>query len=159
MAKFTFQLEGVLRQRKNAEQQRQRELAAIAAIVAAHEAELRKVDGEVRASEQDLRDNRLTGKLDLPFLASHRRFSFAMQRKAVNIAQQIATVRKQLDEARRNLVDAAKARKAIEKLRENQFNNWRADMARRETAQLDEIAMQMAFEPIASPTDEPAGVA
>jgi flagellar protein FliJ len=158
MAKFVFQLEGILRQRKNAEQQKQREMAAIAAIVAAYEAELRKVDAEVRASEQDLRDNRLLGKLDLPFLAAHRRFSFAMQRKAVNIAQQMATVRKQLDEARRILVDAAKARKVIEKLRENQFTNWRQDMARRETAQLDEVAMQMAFEPIPSSVNEQAGV-
>jgi flagellar export protein FliJ len=159
MAKFIFQLEGVLRQRKNVEQQKQREMASIAAIVAAYEAELRKVDAEVRASEQDLRDNRLTGKLDLPFLAAHRRFSFAMQRKAVSIAQQMSAVKKQLDEARRNLVEAAKARKAVETLRENQFHHWREDMGRRETAQLDEVAMQMSFEPMVARSDERAGVA
>src|SRR5208282_1847920 len=85
MAKFFFQLEGVLRQRTHAEQQRKRDVAVIQLQMTALEQELRALDASRQATEQDMRDNRLRGRLDLAFLAAHRRYSFAMQRKALEI--------------------------------------------------------------------------
>src|SRR5208337_1477930 len=99
MAKFVFQLEGVLKHRENVEHQRLRELAVIQAQMTALQQELRALDASVRASEDDLRKNRLLGKLDLAFLAAHRRFRFAMQRKALDIAQKMAAVQVHVDQA------------------------------------------------------------
>ena len=110
MAKFVFQLEGVLRQRTHVEQQRKRELAIIQSQMAGSMPNF----GFGRlgpASEQDLRQNRLVGRIDLAFLAAHRRYAFAMQRKAMGIAQKMAGVQIQLDKAQRNLAEAVKAEK------------------------------------------------
>src|SRR4051794_11749263 len=81
MATFHFPLDGVLRQRKLAEDQRQRDLAAVQAEMAALEAQLRAMDQEVQGTTADVRDNHLTGRLDLTYLAAHRRYTLAMQRK------------------------------------------------------------------------------
>ncbi len=146
MAKFVFKLEGVLRQRHGIEQQRQRELAAVQSRMTLLETDLRNLDSSMRGAEQDLRNNRLTGRLDLGFLAAHRRYAFAMQRKALGIAQKMATVRIAVDEARKNLVEAAKRRKAIDKLRERQFLRWQQHLARLEAAALDEVTTQMTYQ-------------
>lgn len=149
MAKFTFNLEGVLRQRKHVEQEKQRALAGKLAVVVELQNTLKQMQQTVDTSTQDLRENRLVGRLDMSFLAAHRRFMAAMQRQGMAIAQKIALAQRAADEARAELIEAAKGRKAIEKLREKQFERWRAEQARREQAQLDEIGMQLAYHDLA----------
>ena len=145
MASFSFQLDPVLQQRKLIEEQRQRELAAVQAEYAQLEIQLRALDQEVRASEVDLRSNRLTGRLDLSFLAAHRRFTLAMQRRAVALAQQMAAVRKRVDDARAALAEAAKQRKILEKLREKRKGQWSDEEDRKELAALDEISARIGY--------------
>jgi flagellar FliJ protein len=155
MPKFDFKLEGVLRQRKNAEQQLQRELAVFQGEMAVLEAELRALDVSVQQTTEDLRQNRMTGRLDLNFLGAHRRFTLAMQRKALGIAQQMNGVRIKMVESQRKLGEAVKKRKILEKLREKQFEEWRQGIAKQELHDLDEVAMQMSYRQLA---DEQAGV-
>jgi flagellar protein FliJ len=156
MPKFDFKLEGVLRQRKNAEQQLQRELAVFQGEMAELEAELRALDLSVQQTTEDLRQNRMTGRLDLNFLGAHRRFTLAMQRKAMGIAQLMNGVRIKMVESQRKLTEAVKKRKVLEKLREKQFEEWRQAMAKQELHDLDEVAMQMTYRQLA---DEQAGAA
>ena len=146
MAKFVFKLEAVLRQRKHVEGERQRALAIVQAQMAQLQSELRAVNETVQTSTTDLRENRLTGRLDLHFLAAHRRFTLATQRKAMNLVQKMALVQRSVDEAQQALVEAMKQRKAIEKLREKHEQRWREDLARKEANRLDEVAMQMSYE-------------
>jgi flagellar FliJ protein len=146
MAKFVFQLEGVLRQRTHVEQQRKRELAIVQQQMAALDAELRALDTSVRSAEQDLRQNRLVGRIDLAFLAAHRRYAFAMQRKAMGIAQKMAGVQVQLEKAQRIAAEASKQKKILEKLRERRFARWREQLERRDLIEMDEISTRLAFE-------------
>jgi flagellar export protein FliJ len=143
LPKFVFKLEGVLRQRKNAEQQRQREVAVVQGQLTLLQNELTSLNDAVRAGDEDLRQNRLTGKLDLAYLAAHRRFTLAMQRKAVGLTRQINAQAIKVAEAQLRLTEAVKKRKAIEKLREKYLERWREAMVRSELHELDEIAMQM----------------
>jgi flagellar FliJ protein len=143
MAKFVFQLDGVLRHRENIEHQRKRELAVVQGQMTALDNQLRSLDSSVRASEDDLRNNRLVGKLDLPFLAAHRRYAFAMQRKAMGIAEKMAALQVHVERAKRNLAEASKQRKILEKLREKLYARWREAIERRDVAEMDEIAMQI----------------
>ncbi|MGA3067691.1 MAG: flagellar export protein FliJ [Tepidisphaeraceae bacterium] len=143
MPKFEFQLDGVLRQRKNAEQQRQRELAVIQSQMNEFREQMRQLDLSVRDIEKDMRENRLIGRIDLTYLAAHRRFAFSMQRKALALAERMAAVQLKINEAQKNLNEAVKARKAMEKLREKQFDRWREALARHETLELDEVTIQM----------------
>ncbi len=144
MAKFVFQLQGVLRHRELIEQNRQRDLATAAAAHAVVLAELRALDDTVGKAVADLRQNHLTGTLDLSFLAAHRRFVLAMQRKGLEQMQQLAEAQKKVDIARGALAEAAKQKKIIEKLREKQHTEWASVLAKKELADLDEVAMQMA---------------
>jgi flagellar FliJ protein len=155
MAKFIFPLDGVLRQRKHVEEQRQRELAVVQAELVSLEAELRTMDRTVKESLTDLRTNRLVGQLDMAFLAAHRRYALAMHRKAMALAQKMVAAKTRADSARSALLEAAKQRKIIEKLRENRKVRWADDIARRETAALDEIGAQIGYRNIMEQFHDP----
>jgi flagellar FliJ protein len=145
MPRFKFQLEGVLEHRKNFEAEKQRALAAVLAQMQALKTELSDLDQLARSAVSDLRENRLTGNLDLSFLAAHRRFSGSVQRKALALAQKMALVQREIDKARSELAEAAKQRKIIEKLRERQLERWKNQQNRQEAEELDDIGMQLAF--------------
>jgi flagellar export protein FliJ len=145
MPKFVFQLDGVLRQRKHVEQERQRDLALVQAQMAKLQDELRALNDAVTASGNDVRDNRLVGRLDLNYLTAHRRYMLAMQRKGTELVQRMALVQRQLLDAQQALAEAAKQRKAIEKLEERQHQRWRDGQNRREQIAQDEVSMQMSY--------------
>jgi flagellar FliJ protein len=146
MAKFDFQLEGVLRHRHRVEQERQRDYAvAQAQRTKAHEA-LKSLDERVQQAAKDLRDNHLIGEIDLSFLAAHRRFMQAMQRQGLILMQEYQLAIKKVAVAQAALAEAAKQRKILEKLRERQKARWSEALAKKELQQLDEVAMQMTYQ-------------
>ncbi len=143
MARFRFNLEGVLKHRLYVEREKQRALAELQGQMAALRAELAEIDNTVRQSTEDLRNSHLTGRLNMGFLAAHRRFVAGMQSKAMDVVQKMARLQVQVEEAQRALADAARNRKIMEKLREKQFERWRAEQAKKEAAALDEVGMQL----------------
>ena len=145
MARFVFPLQSLLAHRERVEQERQRDVALVRAELVSAEAELARIDAAVRDALDDLRKNHLTGPIDLNYLAAHRRFMMAMQRQQLERQQQAKVARAKVDAAQKLLAEAAKQRKAIETLREQQHARWADDQSRREAAALDEVAMQMAF--------------
>lgn len=153
MAKFVFQFDAVLRQRALAEQERQRDLAAAQAEMVRLQGELRELNDSMRASAADLKDNRLTGPIDVAFLAAHRRYSVAMQRQGMQLVQDMARQQRKVEDAQRGLAEAAKERKVMEKLREKQHERWREEQARKEMAELDEVGMQLAQRQAAAASD------
>ena len=145
MPRFVFKLEAVLRQRKQIEEQRQRELALAREQARLVEEELRSLDQSLKSTLEDLRKNRLVGTLDLHFLAAHRRYTVSMQRKGQGLVQKLAAMQPVIEAKRQALAEAAKRRKAIEKLKERRRELWLADLTRRENAELDEISNQLFF--------------
>ncbi len=145
MAKFVFQLEAVLRHRTHEEQEKQRLLGDVQAEMGRLEAELRRLDASVQSNTDDLRNNRLTGSLDMRYLAAHRRFVLAVRQEAMAVVQQMARQQVKVDEARRVLVDAAKERKIIEKLRERHLERWRAEQAQKDALATDEASTQLSY--------------
>ena len=145
MAKFEFQLEAVLKHRKNREQERQRALAVVQGELTKLQNDLMALDQSVKAANEDMRQNHLTGRLDLGFMAAHRRFLVATQQRAGEVIAKMTAARRQVEAARRELAAAAKDRKVIEKLKERQHGRRAAEIDRKETAEMDEIGMQLAF--------------
>jgi flagellar export protein FliJ len=143
--RFEFPLEGVLRHRKNTEQQRQRELAVLQLQMQHLQTDLRQLDNDAQSSTADVRINHLIGTLDLNYLAAHRRFIVGMQRRAIVLAQKMALLQRQVDDARLALGEAAKARKAIEKLREQQYERFVYELNKRDADAMDEIGMQLSY--------------
>lgn len=144
MPKFVFTLEAVLRHRTFAEQERLRELAAAQSEMTRLQGELKALNDSMQASAQDMKANHLTGPLDVNYLAAHRRFTAATQRRGLMLVQDMARQQRKVDEALRLLAEAAKERKVIEKLKGRQRERWAAEVQRRETAGLDEVGMQLA---------------
>jgi flagellar protein FliJ len=70
----------------------------------------------------------------------------AMQRQGAAIAQNLEEAKKKVDAERTKLAEASKQRRIIEKLREHQQTAWQDAVNRKETAALDEVAMQMSTE-------------
>ena len=140
MAKFTFKLAGVLEHRRQVERQRQRELAVAQQTVLALQAELDALGAVKRASSGQLRRR---GHLSAAALAAHQRFASAMRQKASSLSRQMADARRLLEDAQVNLLEAAKQRKIMEKLREREQARWEETERRREAAEADEIARLM----------------
>src|SRR5688572_18979274 len=113
MPRFVFSLEAVLRQRSYIEKEKQRELALIQRQMTQLQTKLRLLNQTVQTSTTDIRDNRLVGKLDMMFLAAHRRFMAATQKKGMELVQRMSLVQKQVEEAQKALAEAAKNRKAM----------------------------------------------
>jgi flagellar FliJ protein len=158
MPKFVFKLDAVLRHRKILEEQKQRELGEAQTEMSKMEAELRAMDDTTQGVSDDVRNNRLTGKLDMAFLAAHRRYVLAMQRKAMALAQRMAAQQVVVDAARRQLAEAAKQRKIMEKLKERQQERWKSEQSHKELEQLSEINMQLALEPYFANHDDDGGM-
>jgi flagellar protein FliJ len=150
MAVFRFQLEGVLRHRKNIEHDRQRQVALLQGQMSQLQAELRRMDQEVQGATADLRTTGLIGRLDMSYLAAHRRYVASMQRKAMTVAQRMALLQRDLDESRKALAEAAKQRKVMEKLRERYWNRWAEAMNKKEMEAMDEIGMQLSYQDLAA---------
>ena len=142
MARFVFPLDSVLRHRKHAEQERLRDLAACQAEMTRLQNELKALNDAMQGSARDMKDNHLTGPLDVAYLAAHRRYAVAMQRKGRSLVQEMARQQRKVDESQQRLAEAAKERKVIEKLRERQFERWKGEVARKELAEADEVAAQ-----------------
>jgi flagellar FliJ protein len=145
MPKFVFQLEGLLKHRKRMEQDRQRIMAERAAQMSRLQSELRELNQTVQRAGAEMRSGHLTGELDMDYLSAHRRFMLATQRKALALVQKMALVQRQVDEAQRDLAEAAKQRKIVEKLRQRHRDRWMQALARRELSELDEIGMQLSY--------------
>ena len=145
MPRFVFPLNSVLRHREHAEQERMRELAVCQAEMTRLQNELRALNDSMQNTAADMKTNHLTGPLDVAFLAAHRRYSLAMQRKGQALVQEMARQQRKLDEAQRQLAEAAIERKVIEKLRERQLERWKAEVARKELADADEVGSQFGY--------------
>jgi len=150
MAKFHFDLEGVLKQRKNAEQVAQRDVAVLQLRLVELQTQLQNLDAEVKAVAEDMRQNNLVGAIDIRLITSHRRWQIAMERKAMDIAKQIAEQQAKVAKAQAILTLAARDHKAIGKLREKQLEQFNAKEAKRELDLLDEAGMQIAYNHIVS---------
>ena len=145
MARFMFPLETVLRQRKNTEHIAQRDAAVVRQALVDLQIKLQKLDRDVKAVADDMRKNHLVGSIDLNLLTAHRRYVIAMERSAVALARNIAEAQAKVDKARTALIHAAREHKVIQTLKDKQWETWLAEQHQRESADLDEAGMQIAF--------------
>jgi flagellar export protein FliJ len=138
MAHFVFKLEGVLEQRRTVERQRQRDVAEAQRDVMRLERELH--DATIAAAEGSIE---LRGPIDARLLLAQARFESAMRAKVQALKEQVEAARLALSNAQAALTEAAKQRKVLEKLRENQGAAWAQRQRRREAQASDEVAQRM----------------
>ena len=141
MAGFVFRLEPVLRQRKHVEEQRQRELAELLRRQLILQTQLRTLQQTVQSDKRQMSDA-LVGAVDVPRIRQHATHASQVSLRIQQLAAQLFALARQVERARGNLLEATKACKALETLRQRQHERWRSDQERRQTAELDEVAVQ-----------------
>ena len=150
--RFVFELESVLKQRRRAERTRQQHVAGIETQRLALEERLRQIQRRMAEGKRELRDV-LAGRpreeatcasvpIDSVRLAANASLHAVvlLQRGAI----ELAGVHQRLSAARRVLLQAAVARKAVETLRARRYAEWRRTEQRRETNELDDLVVMRA---------------
>lgn len=140
MPRFRFLLEGLLKARHAAEQEKLRAVAEIERERLAIEDQLRRQQQDFAANRQELRDA-LVGTVNAHALRLHAASAIQQMRLAQRSVLELAGTHKRLESARAALIEASRARRAIELLRERRFELWRASLDKAEADMLDELAV------------------
>lgn len=160
MARFEFSLEALVTQRERVEKEKQRRVAAVQQEIQAVMRGIQDIHARISQENRTLGARELTGRLDMQYIAHEKRFVANLQIKAAGEMKRLTGLEQALSLARAELMAAARARKVLEKLREKHFSRWRAEQERKETAEMDEIAMRRRpsreFEPVGEGQPSPA---
>ncbi len=138
MPKFKFDLDALLKIRRQEEQRLQIELAALVHERVAIETELRRHDLKLREGRTELRAG-LTGHLDVSLLRQHAVATRSGQRRAQQAVLRLAGLQRKIDSATARVAVAARKRRALELLRERRHLEWRQSLEKREQAALDDL--------------------
>ncbi len=143
--KFRFELEVVLQMRIRAEQERQKEVASL-------EAQRQQLMDQAVSMQRsmvlsrDLMRNQLSsgGTVRIDDIRAQASGSLHTMIELQRVALRAAGLHQKLNVARQQLLAASVQRKAVQTLREKQLARWKADIERRETAELDDLVLMRA---------------
>jgi len=137
--KFKFRLEPLLNIRKHREKERQKEHAEAQARVHRQQSSLQQMDGH-RLSTLDAQRERLTGTISVAETLVCSRYLVRLKRDRMAGTELLHGLRKEEDDRRVNLVEAAKQRKIYELLREKQEKRHLEEIRKADQKELDEVA-------------------
>lgn len=141
MAKaFRFRAQTVLRLREQREQAAQRRFAEIQARVSQAQDGIRRTREEIAQQDAAARDGVLTGTVDVQYISLYRRHTMVLHRSLLQQAQQLQQVAGELAQARVELIEAARQRKVMSRLKEKQREQYDDQLERLERLEADEMA-------------------
>ena len=141
MQTFQFKYKVVLRQREVVEQQKQRALAKLMHQRNAMVSQLREMQETISESKRQAADG-LVGTVDLGAIAGIARYSASCALQGNALVREIAQMETLVEQARNELIEASKNRKALELLRDRQRQAWDLEQRRMEAKRLDEQTTQ-----------------
>jgi len=141
MARFRFRLDTLLEARRRAERDRQIELAELERERLRLEDAIRSRYAAARAGREDLRRALTPGApRTMASVRLQATASLSLETQTQRLAIELAGVLRRLEGARERLLEAARERQAVERLREKRRDSWLAQERRREAIEQDEIA-------------------
>lgn len=142
MGRFEFRFETLLKLRYADRRQRRMELAQ--ALQA--EQILEQQISALAEEEQEIRSRCCTaagpGRVDVDELLDIHRYTAILKARAELLRDQQTRLKAEIDRRRQILVEADRQARLLEKLRERQLEQYRAEETRRETKELDEVAQR-----------------
>lgn len=151
VAKFVFELEAVLRARKASERTRMLEMAVIERERLAVEARLQELQRQIGEEKRELRgqlgNDTASGAgaagvmLDLRGVRFQAGSALRLMTSAQRAVLELAGIHARVERARRALLEAATARKAVEALRDRRREAWVMEQKRLDEAVMDELAV------------------
>lgn len=140
MARFVFNLESVLKTRKHAEREQQRNVAMLETRRRNLESTLRRYQEQVSSSKDAMRGS-LVGAVQTADLRSQAASVMRVMREANRVVLELAGVHQQLNTARESLREAMTQRRAIELLKESRYEAWKHAERKSDAAAADELAV------------------
>ena len=140
--KFRFRLEGVRRVRAQERDARRREVADAARAVTSAEQRIEELNNELQATMQHTQSEQKQARLDVALLRGHQFRRNHLHRRIIESHAALASKKHELNACRAKLAEASKRLKAIEKLREKQWNRHLTEVRREEQTAGDEVAAQ-----------------
>lgn len=142
MAIFRFELNALLKKQRMCEDDAQRELAKILRQRMILQSQIQEDQGAIGGAKQNLTDA-LIGAVDLDRVRQFAQFSGELTQRAQMIVVRLAGLEGQITRHRERLAEAVRQRKAVELLHDRRLAVWKRTQTRRETAELDEVALEM----------------
>jgi flagellar protein FliJ len=140
---FVFRLAALLTHRAQIEKEKQRKVGRIQQEINALLRQVQETQARIVAEDRSLSAGELLGRLDMLYIAYEKKYVGNLHVRILLALQKKAELDRTLAAARAELLEAARARKVIEKLREKQFARWRLEQDRKEAAIMDEIGTQL----------------
>ena len=138
MARFVFKLEPVLRHRQRIEDEHKRAVGLLVREVVSAEQQLRSMQEALSEDKAQMADA-LIGEVDVRWIRRHAVHVNQATIRAQQIAGQLMGLHHRVAEARQTLLEASRARKVIEKLRQRHEQRWAESQQRRENRELDDL--------------------
>lgn len=142
MAKFRFPLRAVLEQRERIERDHRIAVAQAEQTRLQAEREVRAYQQSIVSIKNDLREALApgSGAVNLREARLQANASLHATLRTQQAALKLAGAMRRVEAARAGLMEAAKERRALELLRERQFEAWKLRLNRAEANELDDIA-------------------
>jgi flagellar protein FliJ len=138
MKKFQFRLDSLVRLREAVRDERRSQLAEALRIQTSLEAEMQQLRAKLNEARQMHTAPR--GAVDIDRLLVAERYEMVLLLEKHKLEQQQADVAVEVEKRRQALVWADQDVRVLEKLRETQFQRWRAGAEHDAMEHLDEIA-------------------
>jgi len=138
MKKFQFRLDSLVRLREAVRDERRSQLAEAMRIQASLEGEMQQL--RLKLNEARQMHTAPRGAVDIDRLLVAERYEMVLLLEKQKLEQQQANINTEVEKRRQTLVWADQDVRVLEKLRETQFQRWRAGSERDALEHLDEIA-------------------
>ncbi|MGI6036925.1 MAG: flagellar export protein FliJ [Limnochordia bacterium] len=139
MLGFTFTLQKVLDLKQKLEDELSLRLAEQERKLAQAQEQLRRLEAQQANQLQELEALQRRSALAMDLIALYHQHLLYLRECQQTQATYIEALRRERDQRREELVQVSKERKALEKLKEKQFQAYQREMLRQEQKQLDEI--------------------
>ena len=143
MKQFRFRLQPLLRLRKQQEDQKKRAVGALLSQIHDLQRQALELAEAIKAEGETLKQQYEQGNVDLNWVSHYRRYVTSVQRAIAERIQTATNVQEKLHQARRDLAEAAKQTKILEKLKERQQKQYEREWQRNENRELDEIGTKV----------------
>jgi flagellar protein FliJ len=138
MKKFQFRLDSLARLREAVRDERRSQLAEAMRIQASLDSDMQQL--RLKLDEARQMHTAPRGAVDIDRLLVAERYEMVLLLEKHNLEQQQANMNTEVEKRRQALVWADQDVRVLEKLRETQFQRWRAGSERDALEHLDEIA-------------------
>jgi len=140
MKQFRFRLQPLLKLRKQQEDQKKRVVAAMLTQIHDLQRQALELAEAIKTEGKILKQQYVQGNVDLNWVSHYRGYVTSVQRAIAERIQTVTKIQNNLHQARRQLAEAAKQTKILEKLKERKQKQYEREWQRKENRQLDEIA-------------------